>query len=127
MGCLPLPVTACANNRGPSARHQEAKNVDQQCNMSGMPSADGALLTDLYELTMLQAYFERGMNELAVFELFIRTLPPQRNFLVAAGAGTGHRVPDDAASARRRLRLVATKRKIHAGIHRVAFGPAFYR
>ncbi|MGF6301192.1 hypothetical protein OKW42_004545 [Paraburkholderia sp. WC7.3d] len=33
-------------------------------NMSGMPSADGALLIDLYELTMLQAYFERGMNEL---------------------------------------------------------------
>lgn len=38
-----------------------------------------------YELTMLQAYFERGMNGLAVFELFVRKLPPQRNFLVAAG------------------------------------------
>ena len=43
------------------------------------------LLTDLYELTMLQAYFERSMNETAVFELFIRKLPHQRNFLVAAG------------------------------------------
>jgi nicotinate phosphoribosyltransferase len=43
------------------------------------------LLTDLYELTMLQAYFERGMTETAVFELFVRKLPPKRDFLVAAG------------------------------------------
>ena len=45
----------------------------------------GVLLTDLYELTMLQAYFARRMNGTAVFELFVRELPPQRNFLVAAG------------------------------------------
>jgi nicotinate phosphoribosyltransferase len=43
------------------------------------------LLTDLYQLTMLQAYFARGMEETAVFELFVRKLPPQRNFLLAAG------------------------------------------
>jgi nicotinate phosphoribosyltransferase len=43
------------------------------------------LLTDLYQLTMLQAYFEAGMTETAVFELFVRKLPPGRNFLVAAG------------------------------------------
>jgi len=44
-----------------------------------------ALLTDLYQLTMLQAYFDEGMNGVAVFEFFVRKLPPQRNFLVAAG------------------------------------------
>jgi nicotinate phosphoribosyltransferase len=43
------------------------------------------LLTDLYQLTMLQAYLERGMTGTAVFELFVRRLPPGRNFLVAAG------------------------------------------
>ena len=43
------------------------------------------LLTDLYELTMLQAYFEQRMNGTAVFEFFVRKLPPQRNFLMAAG------------------------------------------
>lgn len=43
------------------------------------------LLTDLYELTMLQAYFKQRMNGPAVFELFVRKLPPHRNFLVAAG------------------------------------------
>lgn len=45
----------------------------------------GLLLTDLYQLTMMQAYFERGMNETAVFEFFVRKLPPGRNALIAAG------------------------------------------
>lgn len=44
-----------------------------------------ALLTDLYQLTMMQAYLEEGMVDTAVFELFVRKLPPGRNFLVAAG------------------------------------------
>lgn len=48
-----------------------------------MPS--GALLTDLYELAMLQGYRRAGMNATAVFEFFVRALPEQRNFLVAAG------------------------------------------
>ncbi len=47
-----------------------------------------ALFTDLYELTMLQAYFEEGMNEEAVFSLFVRRLPPRRNFLLACGVDT---------------------------------------
>lgn len=49
------------------------------------PTEESALLTDLYQLTMLQAYFDRGMNETAVFEFFARKLPAGRNFLVAAG------------------------------------------
>jgi nicotinate phosphoribosyltransferase len=44
------------------------------------------LLTDLYELTMAAGYFEAGKTqEKAVFELSIRRLPPNRNFVVAAG------------------------------------------
>jgi hypothetical protein len=43
------------------------------------------LLTDLYELSMLEAYAAYGMTEIAVFELFVRKLPPERGFLVAAG------------------------------------------
>ncbi len=43
------------------------------------------LLTDLYQLTMLQSYVEHGMEETAAFEFFVRRLPPGRNFLVAAG------------------------------------------
>ncbi len=44
-----------------------------------------ALLTDLYQLTMFQAYLDADMHEEATFELFVRRLPGQRNFLVAAG------------------------------------------
>ncbi|MBT8399351.1 MAG: nicotinate phosphoribosyltransferase [Rhodothermia bacterium] len=44
-----------------------------------------ALLTDLYQLTMLQGYYDRGMEDEASFELFIRKLPKTRNYLIAAG------------------------------------------
>jgi nicotinate phosphoribosyltransferase len=50
-----------------------------------MNPLESPLLTDLYQLTMLQGYFEAGMTDTAVFELFVRKLPPSRNFLVAAG------------------------------------------
>ena len=50
-----------------------------------MTTTPSALLTDLYQLTMLQTYFAEGMQETAVFDLFARRLPPTRNFLLAAG------------------------------------------
>ena len=50
-----------------------------------MNPSTSALLTDLYELTMAQAYLDQGMEEPAVFEFFVRKLPAHRNFLVAAG------------------------------------------
>src|SRR3982750_3122513 len=43
------------------------------------------LLTDLYQLSMLEAYAAHGMAETVVFELFVRKLSPGRGFLVAAG------------------------------------------
>jgi nicotinate phosphoribosyltransferase len=44
-----------------------------------------ALATDLYELTMVGGYFVRGLSGLATFDLFVRYLPPTRNYLVACG------------------------------------------
>lgn len=44
-----------------------------------------ALFTDLYELTMCQAYFVERMFEPATFSLFVRRLPKTRNFLLACG------------------------------------------
>lgn len=44
-----------------------------------------ALLTDLYELNMAASYLRRGMTGTATFSLFVRSLPPARGFLVAAG------------------------------------------
>lgn len=44
-----------------------------------------ALVTDLYELTMAASYLRRAMAGPATFSLFVRKLPPDRGFLVAAG------------------------------------------
>lgn len=46
---------------------------------------NNALFTDLYQLTMLQGYFEQEMEASAVFEFFVRKLPAERSFLVTAG------------------------------------------
>jgi nicotinate phosphoribosyltransferase len=43
------------------------------------------LTTDLYELSMVQVYLDRGENNEAVFEFFVRQLPARRGFLLAAG------------------------------------------
>ncbi len=48
-------------------------------------AGNSALLTDLYQLAMMEAYLEAGMTDDAVFEFFVRRLPRQRNFLLAAG------------------------------------------
>ncbi|WP_019569388.1 nicotinate phosphoribosyltransferase [Thioalkalivibrio sp. ALE11] len=47
-----------------------------------------ALFTDLYELSMLQAYFEEGLHDSAVFTLFVRRVPERRNYLLACGLDT---------------------------------------
>ena len=44
-----------------------------------------ALLNDLYQFTMLQAYWREGLTGEATFSLFTRRLPDQRNFLLACG------------------------------------------
>lgn len=53
--------------------------------MTATASTGNALLTDLYQLTMMQAYYDSGMEDVAVFELFVRKLRPGRGFLMAAG------------------------------------------
>lgn len=53
---------------------------------TGFPSPEGALVTDLYELTMAAAYLAQGLAEVpSTFSLFCRSLPASRGFLVAAG------------------------------------------
>ncbi|HLN08071.1 MAG TPA: nicotinate phosphoribosyltransferase [Xanthobacteraceae bacterium] len=50
-----------------------------------MDPATSPLLTDLYQLNMVQAYLDHGETGTAVFELFVRKLPHERGFLMAAG------------------------------------------
>ena len=54
--------------------------------MSQQPGYGAALNTDLYELTMAAGFFEAGKaGDRATFELFVRRLPWNRNFVLAAG------------------------------------------
>ncbi len=68
---------------------QEMRNLDCRfCKLNDLqpkatPSA--ALNTDFYQLTMMQVYFDQDMNDIAVFEFYVRELPPGRGFLLAAG------------------------------------------
>jgi nicotinate phosphoribosyltransferase len=48
---------------------------------------EASLLIDQYELTMSASYLRQGLNEPAIFELFARRLPPNRDWLLAAGLG----------------------------------------
>ncbi len=50
-----------------------------------MDPTTSPLLTDLYQLNMIQAYLDRGDTKTAVFEFFVRKLPSRRGFLLAAG------------------------------------------
>jgi nicotinate phosphoribosyltransferase len=51
-----------------------------------VPTTDNlALLTDLYQLTMAQAYFQSQRLAPSTFSLFIRSYPPNRSYFVAAG------------------------------------------
>jgi len=45
----------------------------------------GALFTDLYEVTMAQAFAAQGMSGTAVFETIVRKLPETRSYVMAAG------------------------------------------
>ena len=43
------------------------------------------LLTDLYELTMMQGYYEKGQNENVIFDVFFRQNPCNNGYSVCAG------------------------------------------
>jgi len=74
-----------------------------------------ALLTDLYELTMIDAYLAEGLDEEAVFSLFVRRLPQRRNYLVACGLDDalslleGLQFSDDAIAYLRSLGLFSSR------------------
>jgi nicotinate phosphoribosyltransferase len=49
--------------------------------------AETSLLIDRYEIAMAASYHRLGHNEPAVFEHFVRKLPPHRDWMVACGLG----------------------------------------
>ena len=50
-----------------------------------MNSRNLTLLTDLYQLTMMQGYFERGENETVIFDMFFRSNPSKNGYSITAG------------------------------------------
>ena len=58
----------------------------ERLQMSGNEDKRSALLTDLYQLTMNAAYIDNAKeDEIASFEMFIRTLPPDWGYFVVTG------------------------------------------
>lgn len=43
------------------------------------------LLTDFYELTMMQGYYEKGLNETVIFDVFFRQNPSKGGYSICAG------------------------------------------
>lgn len=56
---------------------------------AGLPEGELGLFTDLYELTMAQAYWLEDLSGPAVFSLFYRKMPTDRNFMLACGQHHG--------------------------------------
>ena len=76
------------------------------------------LLTDLYELTMAAGYVQNHFEARATFELFVRNLPRNRNYLVAAGLEQSldflenvHFSPEEVSY----VRTLPVFRHVHAG------------
>ena len=86
--------------------------------MSADSAAPLGLFTDLYELTMAQAYHEHGIREEAIFDLFVRRLPSERNYLITCGI-------DSALQALERYRFDESALQYLASLQR--FSPSFLR
>ena len=52
-----------------------------------MNQRDLTLLTDFYELTMMQGYYEKGQNEIVIFDVFYRQNPCNGGYAICAGQG----------------------------------------
>lgn len=68
--------------------------------------AETSLLVDQYELSMSASYLRRDMNQRSVFELFVRHLPPNRDWLLVAGLGPALELVRSIAFEERELRYL---------------------
>ncbi len=60
--------------------------IDKSVGMDGKLIANNTLLTDFYELTMANGYFESGMAEqIGYFDMFFRSIPDGGGFAIMAG------------------------------------------
>ncbi|VVC03385.1 Putative nicotinate phosphoribosyltransferase [Candidatus Burarchaeum australiense] len=71
--------------------------------------ANSALLTDYYQLTMCAAYLKNGHTGKASFELFVRSMPPNRSYMMFAGLEQVVRYLSQLHFAREKLEYLASK------------------
>ncbi len=71
-------------NSSPGARQRPGHTYTKE-GIYGMSTMNLTLLTDLYELTMMQGYFKSGNNQTVVFDAFYRTNPDGNGYAIAAG------------------------------------------
>ena len=55
-----------------------------------MSRHDLTLLTDFYELTMMQGYYEKGQNETVIFDVFFRQNPNNGGYSICAAVSYTH-------------------------------------
>src|SRR4029079_11697955 len=109
-----------------------------------MDEPSNPLLTDLYQLNMMQAYSDHGDTGIAVFEFFMRKLPARRGFLMAGGlepavafleqprfsprgrAGAGARLSGEPALLAGGHRVAGADRTLRQGIARRACAASLY-
>ena len=82
-----------------------------------LTAAQTSLLIDQYELAMAASYLVRGMNEPAIFELFVRELPAERDWLLVAGLGPALAMIEEMRFGEDELRYLES----------IGFGPALLR
>ena len=77
-----------------------------------MDLAASPLLTDLYQLNMIEAYLAHGETETAVFEFFVRKLPERARFPDRRRPRTGARLPREPSLLARRTRLARRQQDV---------------
>jgi nicotinate phosphoribosyltransferase len=81
-----------------------------------MEATTSPLFTDLYQFNMIQAYLEHGKTKPATFEFFVRKLPAQRGFLVAAGLDSTLEFLERLHFSREEIEWLASTRRFGKGL-----------
>ena len=61
------------------------EKADSTCQNNTMRSLNLTLLTDLYEITMMQGYFKTGNKDIVIFDAFYRENPSGSGYAIACG------------------------------------------
>ena len=81
-----------------------------------MNPSSSALLTDLYQMNMIQAYLDHDETKTAVFEFFVRKLPARRGFLIAAGLEQAIQFLENMRFSREEIEWLASTRRFEKSL-----------